>query len=279
MGGESIQIERAMDILSIGYVHPAMLVLFSIWAVGRASGAIAGEIDRGTMELLLAQPLARYRVVLTHLAIDAMTIPLLCLSMWAGAWAGFWFFTPIKVSEPTPENPKYQQVGKQIRKLIGAGKETTLSLEELEALIKEREDLSKEMADKNEQERTQLLIQILQQQLRDTNGVDADERKKLLEVRPMAFAPSLCNVAALLFAISGYTMWLSAGGRYRWKVMGLAVLVTLLQFLVNLLGQLWETIQWLRPLTVFYYYQPQDIILNGRWTMEQIGRASCRERV
>src|ERR1051326_1182789 len=48
MGGESIQIERAMDILSIGYVHPAMLVLFSIWAVGRASGAIAGEIDRGT---------------------------------------------------------------------------------------------------------------------------------------------------------------------------------------------------------------------------------------
>src|ERR1051326_8840977 len=171
MGGESIQIERAMDILSIGYVHPAMLVLFSIWAVGRASGAIAGEIDRGTMELLLAQPLARYRVVLTHLAIDAMTIPLLCLSMWAGTWAGCWFFTPIKVSEPTPENPKYQQVGKQIRKLIGAGKETTLSLEELEALIKEREDLSKEMADKNEQERTQLLIQILQQQLRDTNGV------------------------------------------------------------------------------------------------------------
>jgi ABC-2 type transport system permease protein len=24
----------------------------------------------------------------------------------------------------------------------------------------------------------------------------------------------------------------------------------------------------LRPLTVFYYYQPQQIILNGRWTVD-----------
>src|SRR5205823_2216903 len=102
MGGESIQIERAMDILSIGYVHPAMLVLFSIWAVGRASGAIAGEIDRGTMELLLAQPIPRSRLVMAHLAVDCITIPLLCFSMWAGTWAGAWFFTPIKPIEPEP---------------------------------------------------------------------------------------------------------------------------------------------------------------------------------
>ena len=50
-----------MDMLSIGYVHPLMQTIFCIWAVGRASGAIAGEMDRGTMELLLAQPLARGR--------------------------------------------------------------------------------------------------------------------------------------------------------------------------------------------------------------------------
>src|SRR5262245_58599456 len=64
IGGEAVNLERAMDMLSIGYVHPLMQVIFCIWAIGRASGAIAGEIDRGTMELLLAQPLSRSRVVL-----------------------------------------------------------------------------------------------------------------------------------------------------------------------------------------------------------------------
>ena len=56
MGGERIQLDNAMDMLSIGYVHPLMQTIFCIWAIGRAAGAIAGEMDRGTMELLLAQP-------------------------------------------------------------------------------------------------------------------------------------------------------------------------------------------------------------------------------
>ena len=39
MGGERIQIDNAMDMLSIGYVHPLMQTLFCIWAIGRAAGA------------------------------------------------------------------------------------------------------------------------------------------------------------------------------------------------------------------------------------------------
>ena len=66
IGGEEITLDRAMDILSIGYVHPLMQTIFCIWAVGRAAGAIAGELDRGTMELLLAQPVRRSRVILAH---------------------------------------------------------------------------------------------------------------------------------------------------------------------------------------------------------------------
>ena len=68
IGGERIDARtRAMDMLSIGYVHPLMQTIFCIWAIGRAAGAIAGEIDRGTMELLLAQPLRRRGVILAHL--------------------------------------------------------------------------------------------------------------------------------------------------------------------------------------------------------------------
>ena len=70
------------------------------------------------------------------------------------------------------------------------------------------------------------------------------------------------------FAISGYTMWLSAAGRFRWRVLGIAVFITLMQFLINLVGQLWDRVAFLRPFTVFYYYQPQQIILNDQWTID-----------
>jgi ABC-2 type transport system permease protein len=194
IGGESINLTQSLDVLTIGYVHPLTQTIFCVWAIGRASGAIAGEIDRGTMELLLAQPLARYRVVLAHLAVDFITIPILCLSLWAGNWLGISLFGRIDLG---------------------------------------------------------------------TAGVDRE-----LHIDPTLLRPALANAAALMFAVSGYTMWLSARGRLRGKVMGVAVLVTLLQFLVNVVGQMWESAAFLRPFTVFYYYQAQQIILKHQWTVD-----------
>jgi ABC-2 type transport system permease protein len=74
-------------------------------------------------------------------------------------------------------------------------------------------------------------------------------------------------VGALIFAVTGTTMALSAGGRFRSRVMGVAVLLVLLQFLINVVGQLWDVVEPLRPFTLFYYYQPQQIILNDHWTV------------
>ena len=99
IGGENVNLDKAQDLLSIGYVHPLMVVIFCIWGVGRAAGALAGEVDRGTMELLLAQPVARSRLLLAHLIVDAITIPLLCLSLWAGNALGVALIGPqIKVN-------------------------------------------------------------------------------------------------------------------------------------------------------------------------------------
>jgi ABC-2 type transport system permease protein len=203
MGGENITLDRAMDMMTIGYVHPLMQTIFCIWAIGRASGAIAGEIDRGTMELLLAQPLRRSRLILAHFCVDLLVIPVLCLSLWSGTWLGNWMVGPIlvqpedleKLPFPVPLNPAS------------------------------------------------------------------------LEVDPAAFGPGLWNVGALMFAISGYTMLASATGRFRSRVLGVTVFITLLMFLINLLGQLWDVVAVLRPLTVFYYYQPQQIILKNHWSV------------
>src|SRR5262249_15694856 len=63
IGGEQISIFSPTDMVSVGLVHPVTQILVCIWVIGRGAGAIAGEIDRGTMELLLAQPLARTRLL------------------------------------------------------------------------------------------------------------------------------------------------------------------------------------------------------------------------
>jgi ABC-2 type transport system permease protein len=225
MGGERIQLDSAMDMLSIGYVHPLMQTIFCIWAIGRAAGAIAGEIDRGTMELLLAQPVPRSRLILAHLCVDALTIPTLCLSLWAGNWLGNWLMGPIEV-QPLPN---------------AAGKPA-------------------------------YLIELGPFKVRLENpGLPTPppsaEMTSRLEVRPSAFGPALFLVGGLMFAISGATMWLSAAGRFRWRVLGLAVLIALIQFLVNLIGQMWEPMGVLRPLTIFYYYQPQQVILSHGWNV------------
>jgi ABC-2 type transport system permease protein len=198
LGGESINLMRARDVISVGYVHPLTQTILCVWVIGRAAGAIAGEIDRGTMELLQAQPLPRHRVILAHLGVDLVTIPLLCLCVWAGNWAGVGLFGSIEWQPPT--------------------------------------------------------------------GV------RELRVDPRFFAPGLLNMAALMFAVSGYTMWLSSGGRFRGRVLGIAVLITLLQFLINVVGQMWDAAEPLRPLTVFYYYQPQQIILEKVWSVD-LGKA------
>jgi ABC-2 type transport system permease protein len=222
MGGEKIDLENAMDVLSIGYVHPLVQILFCVWAVGRASGAIAGEIDRGTMELLLAQPVPRRRLILAHFCVDVLTIPVLCLSLWGGTWLGTWLVGPIEIApvEVPLHKPAY---------LIELGP-LKVRLEQPPAPPAPPEDV----------------------------GVR-------LEERPTDFLPALWVVGGLVFAMSGYTMWLSAAGSSRWRTLGLSVFLTLVQFLINVIGQMWDAVAVLRPLTVFYYYQPQQIVLGRNW--------------
>jgi ABC-2 type transport system permease protein len=240
MGGERIQLDNAMDMLSIGYVHPLMQTVFCIWAIGRAAGAIAGEFDRGTMELLLSQPLPRYRLVLAHLCVDALTIPILCLSLWGGNWLGKALVGPIEVNSlpAAPIRPAYLvEFGPFKVRLDNPGTPAATT---------------------------------------KSNDARTSER---LEVRPGEFGRALWIVGGLLFAVSGSTMWLSAAGRYRWRVLGLAVLIVLVQFLINVVGQMWDVLEPLRPLTIFYYYQPQQAILSHAWSVSlrewNGGKALC----
>src|SRR5947209_8361672 len=84
-------------------------------------------------------------------------------------------------------------------------------------------------------------------------------------IDPAAFLPAQLNVGLFVFALGGMTMAISAAGRSRNRVLGLAVFAALVQFLVNVLGQLWSPMEPLRPLSLFYYFQPQPMILHADW--------------
>jgi ABC-2 type transport system permease protein len=230
IGGDYLALDNAMDLLSIGYVHPLVQTIFCVWAVGRAAGAVAGEIDRGTMELLLAQPLPRWRLLWAHFCVDLITIPVLCLSLWGGTWLGTWLTGPFHVEETKlPKLPARRNVVVELGPL-------TVRVEDPVSRVKATQ-----------------------------GGPNPMTERDRLRVEPARFGRALPLVGGLIFAVSGYTMWLSAAGRFRWRVLGVAVLVTLLQFLVNLVGQLWDVMAPLRPFTIFYYYQPQQAVIGGAW--------------
>jgi ABC-2 type transport system permease protein len=90
IGGDRIAMDRPSDMMSISYVHPLTITMLGIWALGRAANAIAGEIDRGTMELMLAQPIRRSQIIFAHLTVDAIVFPALCLVIWTGTCCGTW---------------------------------------------------------------------------------------------------------------------------------------------------------------------------------------------
>ncbi|MEO5939855.1 MAG: ABC transporter permease subunit, partial [Candidatus Limnocylindrales bacterium] len=64
-GGDVFSLPGA---IAVGYIHPISIILVSIFAIGFAASAVAGERQRGTLEVLLARPISRRRVYATLLA-------------------------------------------------------------------------------------------------------------------------------------------------------------------------------------------------------------------
>jgi ABC-2 type transport system permease protein len=74
--------------LALGAIHPISLVLNSIFAAGFATSAVAGERQRGTLEVLLARPLSRRTVYVTLLIAVLGFVAVAALASIVGAAIG-----------------------------------------------------------------------------------------------------------------------------------------------------------------------------------------------
>lgn len=76
--------------------EPFLVMMIAMWAIVRGSDIVSGEISRGTMEMLLAQPVSRRQVFVTHSLVTVGGVVLLVLLTWLAMWVSV-HMTEVKV--------------------------------------------------------------------------------------------------------------------------------------------------------------------------------------
>jgi ABC-2 type transport system permease protein len=77
--------------IALGLIHPIAIILTSVFSVGFAASAIAGERQRGTLEVALARPIARRVFYLTLLGATFAFVAITTAALLAGGLAGAMF--------------------------------------------------------------------------------------------------------------------------------------------------------------------------------------------
>jgi ABC-2 type transport system permease protein len=73
------------ELIMASWNHPFILILISAWAIGRGSGAVAAEVERGTMDLILSRPIPRWLYLGAHIGVATVGLAILGLALMAGA--------------------------------------------------------------------------------------------------------------------------------------------------------------------------------------------------
>jgi ABC-2 type transport system permease protein len=84
-GGDVFSLPGA---IALGFVHPISVALVSVFAVGFAASAVAGERQRGTLEVVLARPLSRRELYVTELVACIALIAVVLAAQIAGGYLG-----------------------------------------------------------------------------------------------------------------------------------------------------------------------------------------------
>ncbi len=75
-------------LIGFTFEEPIAYLIIAVWAISRGSDSVSGEISRGTMEMLLAQPISRLHYILTHALVTLIGIAVLSLAAYGGTHVG-----------------------------------------------------------------------------------------------------------------------------------------------------------------------------------------------
>jgi len=92
-GGDVFSLSGA---IALGFIHPIAIILTSVFAVGFSASAVAGERQRGTLEVALARPISRRVLYLSLLAASFGFIAISIAALLAGSVSGATFAGVVK---------------------------------------------------------------------------------------------------------------------------------------------------------------------------------------
>jgi ABC-2 type transport system permease protein len=91
-GGENMD-QSSTALVVCWWNHPVIVLTVVGWAISRASAAVAGEIERGTLDLTLSRPVPRSRYLLAQVAFAVSGFVVLAAALIAGNRIGAQVYT------------------------------------------------------------------------------------------------------------------------------------------------------------------------------------------
>ncbi|MDO8886644.1 ABC transporter permease subunit [Candidatus Oleimmundimicrobium sp.] len=91
-GGTGSNIASPEGYLNVEFFSMMLPMMFIIYAIGFGGGVIAGEEEAGTLDLLLANPISRWRVLLEKFLAMVAGMTILSFMSWLGLVAGAYVY-------------------------------------------------------------------------------------------------------------------------------------------------------------------------------------------
>jgi ABC-2 type transport system permease protein len=74
--------------VAMTFDEPVLILCVLVWCIARGSDVVSGEINRGTLELLLSLPIGRVRLMILHGTVCIAGLLGLCSCVWLGLFLG-----------------------------------------------------------------------------------------------------------------------------------------------------------------------------------------------
>ncbi|QDV70641.1 ABC-2 family transporter protein [Rosistilla carotiformis] len=194
--------------IGMTFDEPIVVLCIVVWVIARGSDVVSGELGRGTLEMLLAQPVTRSQVMRAHGTVAVLGLAGLSLCVWLGIWIGIMLFS-VKQIPPAPTF-YIPLIGLHLPLPTGPAEPIFTPM---------RQFVSAEV-----------------------------------------FGVGVLNLFAFGFALLGISTWLSSIDRYRWRSVGVTIGFYVVNVILMIASQATERLDWLKYLTYFTCYMPQEII-------------------
>jgi ABC-2 type transport system permease protein len=99
LGGEALQLGNVTGLVAMGYQHPMVLTLYMVFAVAVPTGLLAGQVQQGTMELILTRPATKLQVYVSAAIVTWLGMIGLVAAMFLGTATGAKVYT---FDQPVP---------------------------------------------------------------------------------------------------------------------------------------------------------------------------------